>query len=55
MLDGLKNVRKSPNEELSQLATQSLDIFLRDTPAVKASRGLKNAVKMVQALQENIA
>jgi hypothetical protein len=55
VLDGLKNIRRSPNEELSELATQSLEIFLHDAPATKARRGLKNAVKMVQALQENLA
>ena len=55
VLDGLKNVRKSPNDELSDLATRSLEIFLRDTPAVKAKSKLRNAVKMVTAMQETVS
>ena len=55
VLDGLKNVRKSTNKELSDLALRSLEIFLKDTPASKATRSLKNAVKVVQAMQDTVA
>lgn len=50
VLDGLKNARKSSNDELSDIATQACDIFLQNSVVKKAQRGLKNAVKLVQAM-----